>query len=43
MTTNRRTVLADRVFGLGRGTVFHRGPAAPLLADLDYRKRILWV
>jgi branched-chain amino acid transport system ATP-binding protein len=35
--------LADRVFALERGAVFHSGPAAPLLEDLDYRKRILWV
>jgi ABC-type branched-subunit amino acid transport system ATPase component/ABC-type branched-subunit amino acid transport system permease subunit len=35
--------LADRVFALERGAVFHRGPAEPLLTDLDYRKRILWL
>jgi ABC-type branched-subunit amino acid transport system ATPase component/ABC-type branched-subunit amino acid transport system permease subunit len=35
--------LADRVFALERGAVFHQGPAAPLLADLEYRKRILWL
>jgi branched-chain amino acid transport system ATP-binding protein len=35
--------LADRVFALERGAVFHQGPAAPLLADLDYRKKILWL
>ena len=35
--------LADRVFALERGAVFHHGPAAPLLSDLDYRKRILWL
>jgi ABC-type branched-subunit amino acid transport system ATPase component len=35
--------LADRVFALERGAVFHQGPAAPLLADLDYRKQILWL
>lgn len=28
--------LADRVFALERGAVFHQGPAAPLLTDLDY-------
>jgi hypothetical protein len=22
---------------------FHDGPAAPLLTDLDYRKKILWM
>jgi len=35
--------LADRVFALERGAVFHQGPAQPLLTDLDYRKRILWL
>jgi branched-chain amino acid transport system ATP-binding protein len=35
--------LADRVFALERGAVFHEGPAAPLLTNLDYRKRILWL
>ena len=35
--------LADRVFALERGTVFHEGPAAPLLNDLGYRKKILWL
>ena len=35
--------LADRVFALERGAVFHRGPASPLLTDLDYRKKILWL
>src|SRR5450830_741199 len=35
--------LADRVFALERGAVFHQGPAAPLLADLNYRKQILWL
>jgi branched-chain amino acid transport system ATP-binding protein len=35
--------LADRVFALERGAVFHEGPAGPLLADLDYRKKILWL
>jgi len=35
--------LADRVFALERGAVFHQGPAAPLLIDLEYRKRILWL
>ena len=32
--------LADRVFALERGAVFHQGPAAPLLTDLEYRKKI---
>jgi branched-chain amino acid transport system ATP-binding protein len=35
--------LADRVFALERGTVFHTGPAAPLHEDLAYRKKILWL
>ena len=35
--------LADRVFALERGAVFHQGAAAPLLSDLDYRKKILWL
>ena len=35
--------LADRVFALERGAVFHTGPAQPLLTDLDYRKKILWL
>src|SRR5262245_7457090 len=35
--------LADRVFALERGAVFHQGPAAPLLTGLDYRKKILWL
>jgi ABC-type branched-subunit amino acid transport system ATPase component/ABC-type branched-subunit amino acid transport system permease subunit len=35
--------LADRVFALERGAVFHQGPAEPLLTDLAYRKKILWL
>jgi branched-chain amino acid transport system ATP-binding protein len=35
--------LADRLFALERGAVFHQGPAAPLLTDLDTRKKILWL
>jgi ABC-type branched-subunit amino acid transport system ATPase component len=35
--------LADRVFALERGAVFHEGPARALLTDLDYRKKILWL
>lgn len=35
--------LADRVFALERGAVFHEGPATPLLIDLDYRKKVLWL
>jgi len=35
--------LADRVFALERGAVFHQGPATALLTDLNYRKKILWL
>jgi branched-chain amino acid transport system ATP-binding protein/branched-chain amino acid transport system permease protein len=35
--------LADRVFALERGAVFHQGPTTPLLTDLEYRKQILWL
>jgi len=35
--------LADRVFALERGQVFHEGPASKLLDDLEYRKKILWM
>jgi ABC-type branched-subunit amino acid transport system ATPase component len=35
--------LADRVFALKRGVVFHEGPAAPLLSDFEYRQQILWL
>jgi branched-chain amino acid transport system ATP-binding protein len=35
--------LADRAYALERGAVFHEGPAEPLLTDLDYRKKILWL
>lgn len=35
--------LADRVYALERGAVFHEGPANPLLVDLEYRKKILWL
>jgi branched-chain amino acid transport system ATP-binding protein len=35
--------LADRVFVLERGSVLHQGLAEPLLTDLDYRKKILWL
>jgi branched-chain amino acid transport system ATP-binding protein len=35
--------LAHRVFALERGSVFHHGSAMPLLTDLDYRKKILWL
>jgi ABC-type branched-subunit amino acid transport system ATPase component len=35
--------LADRVFALERGAVFHQGPADALRTDLDYRKQVLWI
>ena len=35
--------LADRVFALENGAVFHEGEAAALLDDIDYRKQILWL
>ncbi len=35
--------LADRVFAIERGAVFHQEPAHALLHDLEYRKKILWV
>ena len=35
--------LADRVFALELGAVIHQGPAKPLLDDLAYRKKILWL
>jgi ABC-type branched-subunit amino acid transport system ATPase component len=35
--------LADRVFALERGAVFHQGLAAALRTDLEYRKKILWL
>ena len=35
--------LADRAYALERGAVFHEGPAEPLLTDLAYRKKILWL
>jgi branched-chain amino acid transport system ATP-binding protein/branched-chain amino acid transport system permease protein len=35
--------LADRVFALERGAVVHQGPSDPLLRNIEYRKRILWV
>jgi ABC-type branched-subunit amino acid transport system ATPase component len=35
--------LADRVFALERGAVFHAGRAEPLLTDLEYRKQVLWL
>ena len=35
--------LADRVFALENGAVFHEGRADALLKDLDYRKEVLWL
>ncbi len=35
--------LADRAYVLDRGRVSHEGPAAPLLTDLELRRRVLWV
>jgi len=35
--------LADRAVVLDRGRVSHQGPAAPLLTDLGFRKKVLWL
>ena len=35
--------LADRAFVLDRGRVSHEGPSAPLLTDLELRRKVLWV
>jgi len=35
--------LADRVYVLDRGRISYEGPAAPLRADHDLRRRVLWV
>ncbi len=35
--------LADRAVVLDRGHVSHEGPSQPLLNDLDFRKKILWI
>lgn len=35
--------LADRVYAMEQGAVFHEGPASALLNDLEYRKKILWL
>lgn len=35
--------LADRVFALENGAVFHEGPSELLLTDIEYRKKILWL
>jgi ABC-type branched-subunit amino acid transport system ATPase component len=35
--------LADRAVVLDRGHVSHQGPSEPLLNDLEFRKKVLWV
>ena len=40
---DRVLALADRVYVLDRGAVAHAGPARPLLVDLDYRRKVLWL
>lgn len=35
--------LADRAFALERCAVIHQGPAKPLMDDLEYRAKILWI
>jgi branched-chain amino acid transport system ATP-binding protein len=35
--------LADRIYVLDRGRVSHAGPAAPLRADRELRRQVLWV
>jgi len=35
--------LADRAVVLDRGRVSHQGPAEPLLRDLEFRKKVLWL
>ena len=35
--------LADRTVVLDRGRVSHEGPAEPLLTDLEFRKKVLWL
>ena len=35
--------LADRVYVLDRGRITHEGPAAPLRADRELRRQVLWV
>jgi ABC-type branched-subunit amino acid transport system ATPase component len=35
--------LADRAVVLDRGHVSHVGPAQPLLTDLEFRKKVLWL
>jgi ABC-type branched-subunit amino acid transport system ATPase component len=35
--------LADRAVVLDRGRVSHQGPAQPLLTDLEFRRKVLWL
>jgi branched-chain amino acid transport system ATP-binding protein len=35
--------LADRVYVLDRGRITHEGPAAPLRADRELRRQVLWL
>jgi branched-chain amino acid transport system ATP-binding protein/branched-chain amino acid transport system permease protein len=35
--------LADRAYVLDRGRIAHTGPAAPLLTDLEFRRKVLWL
>ena len=35
--------LADRVYALENGRVFHESAAQELLDDLEYRKKVLWI
>jgi branched-chain amino acid transport system ATP-binding protein len=35
--------LAERAVVLDRGQVSHEGPTYPLLRDLEFRKRVLWI
>jgi ABC-type branched-subunit amino acid transport system ATPase component/ABC-type branched-subunit amino acid transport system permease subunit len=35
--------LADRAYVLDRGHVVHDGPSEPLLRDLEFRKKVLWL
>jgi branched-chain amino acid transport system ATP-binding protein/branched-chain amino acid transport system permease protein len=35
--------VADRAVVLDRGRVSHEGPAHPLLTDLEFRRRVLWL
>ena len=40
---DRVLALADRAYVLDRGSVAHEGPARPLLVDLEYRRKVLWL